>query len=217
MLIVLAGIWCVLAWPIYRHDTWIESLAPVPPQSRPAFYFAADGRLRRASPSGPPYGLWQFVYWLPGFNLIRGSSRFMLVGLLGIAVLAGIGFDRITRGLARRRASRSPRVFGVLLVAEYAAMPMGFQPNNLRYRRSIAGSTASRSRSWSPKCRCTTSSRLRRLRTTGNRVHDPLHGPLAENRPRLQRMANPASHAAVLRRWIRFPTRRASPASPRSA
>ena len=27
---------------------------------------------------GGRYGLWQFVYWLPGFNFIRGSSRFMI-------------------------------------------------------------------------------------------------------------------------------------------
>ena len=76
---------------------------------------------------GPPYGLWQFVYWLPVFNMIRGSSRFMVVGLLGIAVLAGIGFDRISGHLARRWRVALATVVGILLVAEYAAV-LGVQP-----------------------------------------------------------------------------------------
>ena len=55
---------------------------------------------------GPPYGLWQFVYWMPGFNFIRGSSRFMVLGLLAIAVLAGLGIRLAdARGLRRRAAA----------------------------------------------------------------------------------------------------------------
>ena len=89
---------------------------------------------------GPPYGLWQFVYWLPGFNMVRGSSRFMLVGLLGIAVLAGIGFDRISGRLARRRRMVLATVFGVLLVAEYAADADGISAGQARdpCHRSLA-------------------------------------------------------------------------------
>ena len=45
----------------------------------------------------------------------------MVVGLLGIAVLAGIGFDRISRGMTPRRRIALATIAGVLLVAEYAA------------------------------------------------------------------------------------------------
>jgi hypothetical protein len=126
---VIAVIWCLLAWPIYRHDAWIDSLAPYRRSATGFYALLTAGALGLAL--GPPYGLWQFVYWLPGFNLIRGSSRFMLVGLLGIAVLAAIGFDRITIRFPRRRRVALATVFSLVLVAEYAAMPMGFQPNNL--------------------------------------------------------------------------------------
>jgi hypothetical protein len=83
---------------------------------------------------GPPIGIWPFVYWLPGFNLIRVPSRFMLLAVLGLAVLAGLGFDRLTGAVARRvPASARPRtilaaVVGVLLVGEFAAMPFGTTP-----------------------------------------------------------------------------------------
>jgi len=128
-LVVLAGIWCALAWPIDRHDAWVESLAPYR-RSALGFYtvltvFAVGLAL------GPPYGLWQFVYWLPGFNLIRGSSRFMLVGLLGVAMLAGFGFDRISAIMTSRRRTALATLFGFVLLAEYVAIPMGFQQNTL--------------------------------------------------------------------------------------
>ena len=47
---------------------------------------------------GPPHGLWQYVYWMPVFSFIRMSSRFSIVWLLTVGVLAGAGFDRMTRG-----------------------------------------------------------------------------------------------------------------------
>jgi hypothetical protein len=50
--------------------------------------------------SGPPLGLWPFVYWLPGMNFVRVPSRFMILAVLGLAVLAGLGFDRVTRCFA---------------------------------------------------------------------------------------------------------------------
>jgi hypothetical protein len=128
-LAVFAALWCALAWPIDRHDAWVESLAPYRRSATGFYAVLTAGALGLAL--GPPYGLWQFVYWLPGFNLIRGSSRFMLVGLLGIAVLAGIGFDGVTRRWTRRRRAALATVFGFVLVAEYVAIPMGFEPNTL--------------------------------------------------------------------------------------
>jgi hypothetical protein len=129
LLVVIACVWGVLAWPIDRHDTWIESLASCR-RNPTAFYFLLTA-VCVALALGPPYGLWRFVYWLPGFNLIRASSRFMILGLLGIAVLAGIGFDRVSGRLAPRRRVVLATVVGVLLVAEYAAIPMGVQPGSV--------------------------------------------------------------------------------------
>jgi PA14 domain len=80
---------------------------------------------------GPPFGLWQYVYSLPGFSMIRAHSRFTLVGLLALAVLAGIGFDRITVRLTRPRRTILAAVACVLLVAEYASMPLAVLPRDL--------------------------------------------------------------------------------------
>ena len=72
---------------------------------------------------GPPLGVWPLVYWLPGLSFIRVPSRFMLVAVLGLAVLSAIGFDRLAGGDPRRRA-RMAVVLGVLLVVEFAGMPL---------------------------------------------------------------------------------------------
>lgn len=77
---------------------------------------------------GPPYGLWRFVYWMPGFTFIRANARFGIVGMLGLAILAGIGFDRVARRLRRGRRVVLATVVGMLLVAEFAAMPMPIVP-----------------------------------------------------------------------------------------
>jgi hypothetical protein len=75
-----------------------------------------------------PIGLWPYVYWLPGLNLIRAPSRFMLLGLLAVAVLAGFGFDRLAMRLAPARPALLAAIVGVLLIGEYATMPLGTEP-----------------------------------------------------------------------------------------
>lgn len=73
--------------------------------------------------AGPPIGIWPFVYWLPGLNFIRAPNRFVLLAIVGLAVLAGIGFDRLSASTRRRGAVAA--LLGVLLVFEFAAMPLG--------------------------------------------------------------------------------------------
>jgi hypothetical protein len=75
--------------------------------------------------AGPPARLWTLVYWLPGFNFIRVPSRFMLLAVLGLAVLAGIGFDRLTARLAMPRRRALATIAGIGLVAEFSAVPLG--------------------------------------------------------------------------------------------
>jgi len=77
---------------------------------------------------GPPFGLWPLVYWLPGMSFIRVPSRFTVLAVLGLAIVAAAGFDR----LAARLAPGRQRVFGaavtLLLVAEFAAIPLAVTP-----------------------------------------------------------------------------------------
>jgi hypothetical protein len=68
---------------------------------------------------GPPFGLWPYVYWLPGFDFIRASSRFTLPGLLGVGVLAGAGFDAATRTMSRSRRFTALVVVSALMCGEY--------------------------------------------------------------------------------------------------
>lgn len=76
--------------------------------------------------AGPPVGLWPLVYWLPGLNFVRAPSRFVLLAILGVAVLAGFGFDRIVAGRTRRRLATG--LVAACLVAEFAAIPLGTEP-----------------------------------------------------------------------------------------
>jgi len=61
---------------------------------------------------GPPLGIWPFVHWLPVLNFVRVPWRFMILATLGLAVLAGFGFERLGAGLSpasRRRTARTSR------------------------------------------------------------------------------------------------------------
>jgi hypothetical protein len=73
---------------------------------------------------GPPVGLWPLVYWLPGMSFIRVPSRFMVLAVLGLAILSGIGFEQLAARVAARRRRVFAIVIGLLLVAEFAAAPL---------------------------------------------------------------------------------------------
>jgi hypothetical protein len=80
----------------------------------------------------PPFGLWPYIYWLPGLNLIRMPSRYMILTLLAISVLAGAGFER---AFARLRSSQwlaATIVAAVLLMAEFAAHPFEGVPYTIQ-------------------------------------------------------------------------------------
>ncbi len=52
---------------------------------------------------------------LPGFNVMRTPGRFMMMGSVGFAIAAGLGFMSLTRGCATRRAWCVPAVAVALL------------------------------------------------------------------------------------------------------
>jgi hypothetical protein len=80
---------------------------------------------------GPPASLWPLVYSLPVFNFIRVPSRFTILGLLALAVLAGIGFDRLVSRFAPKARRTSSLIVGALLVVEFAAIPLPAVPYHL--------------------------------------------------------------------------------------
>ncbi len=73
---------------------------------------------------GPPLGLWPLVYSLPGFSFIRLSSRFMLLAVLGLAVLSGVGTQRLVARVSRRAATGLTVAIACLMLGEFAGMPL---------------------------------------------------------------------------------------------
>jgi hypothetical protein len=73
---------------------------------------------------GPPYSLWPYVYWWPGFNFIRATVRFMVLGALGISVLAALGFDRLTSGLAPARRQIAALAVAAVMLVEFVGVPV---------------------------------------------------------------------------------------------
>jgi hypothetical protein len=86
-----------------------------------------------ALPLEGPFALWPAVYWLPGLNFIRVPSRFTILAMLGLAVLCGLGVDRVTARCRPRWRVAAGVVIAVLLGTELAAMPL----RPVRYRIEI--------------------------------------------------------------------------------
>ena len=83
--------------------------------------------------AGPPLGLWPLVYWMPGFNFIRVPSRFALVGVLALSVLAGIGAQRAITGRGRRRGAAVAALAVLAITAECIAWPLpGYRQYTVR-------------------------------------------------------------------------------------
>ena len=70
-----------------------------------------------------PFELWRYVYWLPGFNFIRVPSRFIILTMLALSVLAALGFDRLAGRASNRTRSVACAVIVALLLGEYASYP----------------------------------------------------------------------------------------------
>ena len=81
---------------------------------------------------GPPFGLWRFVYWLPGLNFIRVPSRFMILTVLALAVLSGLAFERLHRRFTQRSPWPAAVVLGLVLLFEFSVVPLGVTPFSTR-------------------------------------------------------------------------------------
>lgn len=76
----------------------------------------------------PPASLWPWLYAWPGFNFIRVPSRFMILAMLALAVLTGVGFDRVAARWRATARSVAALAVGTLLLVEYASMPLAYVP-----------------------------------------------------------------------------------------
>lgn len=74
--------------------------------------------------AGPPLSVWPYIHWLPGLNFIRIPSRFFLLAVFGIAVLAGIGFERCLSWVRPRARAPIVALMCALLIAEFATIPL---------------------------------------------------------------------------------------------
>jgi hypothetical protein len=76
--------------------------------------------------------LWPYVYWLPGLNFIRANSRFMIPAMLGLAVLAAVGFERIRDVVPVHRRRLLTIAMSVLLLTEFVAAPLQVVPYEVK-------------------------------------------------------------------------------------
>lgn len=70
---------------------------------------------------GPPFGLWQWTYWMPVFSFLRVPSRFVLLEVMALAVLSGFGTQWLSRqARPGRGATLVVATVGLLLLLEFA-------------------------------------------------------------------------------------------------
>ncbi|HUQ86351.1 MAG TPA: hypothetical protein VM096_02260 [Vicinamibacterales bacterium] len=75
-----------------------------------------------------PFDLWEQAHWLPGLNFIRIPSRFIILTMLALSVLAGFGVDRVRVVLSKSVGAAATAVIAALLLAEYSAYPFAGVP-----------------------------------------------------------------------------------------
>jgi len=93
-----------------------------------AVFYAIVGTLSTLMFIEWPIELWRYVYWLPGFNFIRVPSRFMILTMLALSVLAAIGFDRLAVRLRPRMRIAAAVGVSLLLLGEYTVYPFPSVP-----------------------------------------------------------------------------------------
>jgi hypothetical protein len=81
---------------------------------------------------GPPYGLWQWTYSWPVFSFMRVPTRFVLLEILALAVLAGFGVERLTRTRSPVAGRAIVAAVLVVLAIEFSAVPLETEPYAMR-------------------------------------------------------------------------------------
>jgi hypothetical protein len=122
--------------PAGRFQRLRSALRTPPPaqrsaRNRNAIVYALVTILSVWIAAGPDGKLWPYVYWLPGLNFIRVPSRFILLAVLGLAMLAAMGFERLASAATARRRGILAVIACVWMVVEFAAIPLGTEPERV--------------------------------------------------------------------------------------
>jgi hypothetical protein len=75
-----------------------------------------------------PVDWWLHLHWLPGLSFIRMPSRFIILTVLALSVLAGFGVDRLAARLSKRAAMLVTVAMTAFLLFEYSAHPFAGDP-----------------------------------------------------------------------------------------
>lgn len=86
--------------------------------------------------------LWPILRIVPGFDILKGSSRFLLTMNLGVAVLGGIGFDRWRQGeitqKIRHSITRIWIIMAIIISGAVLALALLYHFNPLDFRDFLA-------------------------------------------------------------------------------
>ncbi len=106
-------------WLLERWRSWSAAV-----RSRPGPFYVLLTLLGLGLSMGPPLGLWPLVYWLPGLSFVRAPSRFMVVAVLGLAVLAAIGLERLRERVAAPHRRMVVALVAALFLIESSGAPL---------------------------------------------------------------------------------------------
>jgi hypothetical protein len=112
-----------LGWLWERWRGWA-----VAHRARPAPFYTLLTLLGLGLSMGPPLGLWPLVYWMPGLSFIRAPSRFMVIAVLGLAVLAAIGIERLSAAVPTARRRLIVAAVAALFLVESSGVPLSNVP-----------------------------------------------------------------------------------------
>jgi len=115
--------WLRLRAALERGRAWA-----VVNRGRPGPFYAVLTLAALLLTMGPPFGVWPLVYWLPGLSFIRAPSRFMVLVVLGLAVLSAIGLDRLRAAAPASRRRAVAVGAAALLLIESVGAPLPTVP-----------------------------------------------------------------------------------------
>lgn len=130
MVAVCGGAWWAVVALRARWSQWGDVMKEA--RNAPVPVYLLIALVSFALAMGPPYGIWQYVYTWPGFSFVRAPLRFMSLGVLGIAVLASFGFERLASRMPPRRQRLAAAVLGLLLIVEFNGAPLFAVPYTVR-------------------------------------------------------------------------------------
>jgi hypothetical protein len=118
ILAIVLALWAVVRWRPDRQRLSTDATG----------YFLVLALVALAMFVTWPIELWRYVYWLPGFNFIRVPSRFILIVILSLGMLAATAFEVLTRRLSGRKRIATAAITSVLFLAEYSSHPFAGVP-----------------------------------------------------------------------------------------